>query len=99
MSTPAGGAAITGFSGTLVQGVRSAEPTATQGSSRSSARPEYTKVGVPPSFTNTPDQQPSASGPGDGFRGIGWVVQVTRAVLGGWPHWMRWWKAPSGLYW
>src|SRR3954447_5763716 len=98
MSTPTGGAAITGFSGTLVHVMRSADPTATQASSRSSARPEYTNVGVPPSFTNTPDQQPSASGPADGSRAIGWSVHVIRSVLVAWPHWMRWWNAPSGLY-
>ena len=99
MSTPAGGAAMTGFSGALVQVDRSGEPTATQGSSRSAVPPEYTRVGVPPSFTSTPDQQPSASGPAEGSRATGRSVQVTRSVLVAWPHWMRWWKAPSGLYW
>lgn len=90
---------MTGFSATLVQSRRSGDPTATHGNSRPSSRPEYTKVGVPPSFTNTPDQQPSASGPSDGSNATGWSVQWTRSVLVAWPHWMRWWNAPSGLYW
>lgn len=81
MSTPYGGAAITGFPGSLVQFRRSGDPTATQGSSLPSNLPEYTKVGVPRSFTKTPDQQPSASGPADGSSAMGWSVHVTRSVL------------------